>query len=51
MGRGHGAGDNLLSLTMKLTGSMQYKQRLTADQSIFHKMWIKNGTLGLSRNL
>ena len=32
MGCGHGARDNLMSPTMKWSGSLLYKKRLTTDQ-------------------
>ena len=42
MGCGHDACNNLLSLTMKWTGPMLYKQRLTADERIPKKKTPKN---------
>ena len=35
MGCGHGARDNFMSPTMKWTGSLLYKMRLTTDQRTF----------------
>ena len=43
MGCGHDGCNNLLSLTMKWTGPMLYKQRLTADERIKKKTKKQGG--------